>query len=155
MSLQALIAVRSHKTVSFLPHLFSVEDEDEPGRRVAGRRAAFHFERLARLVRGSKATEGGSFLGGDRQAHVRLAEDREEIRPLRGHLTPVQPNKVHLHCRVQIVSNYFSKKCFSFLFLFFFLELIIGFGSFLIELILEIVLILLIQVMNLNNCIFA
>ena len=120
MSLQALIAVRSHKTVSFLPHLFPVEDEDEPGRRVAGRRAAFHFERLARLVRGSKATEGGSFLGGDRQAHVRLAEDREEIRPLRGHLTPVQPNKVHLHCRVQIVSNYFSKKCFSFLFFYFF-----------------------------------
>lgn len=119
MSLQALIAVRSHKTVSFLPHLFPVEDEDEPGRRVAGRRAAFHFERLARLVRGSKATEGGSFLGGDRQAHVRLAEDREEIRPLRGHLTPVQPNKVHLHCRVQIVSNYFSKKYFSFLFFFF------------------------------------
>lgn len=86
-------------------HLFPVEDEDEPGRRVAGRRAAFHFERLARLVRGSKATEGGSFLGGDRQAHVRLAEDREEIRPLRGHLAPVQPHKVHLHSPIVRLSQ--------------------------------------------------
>lgn len=100
MSLQALIAVHSHKTSPPLfSYLFPVEDKDEPCWRVAGRRAAFRLECLADLVGRPEPAQAGSFLRRYRHAHVRLAVDREETRTLRRHLATVRPHQVHLTCK--------------------------------------------------------
>lgn len=111
MSLQALIPVHSHKTLSF-SYLFPVEDKDELGWRVAGRGTAFHLECLTHFVRRSKTAQTGSFLWRDSNAHVCLAVDRKKTGPLRGHLATVRSHEVHLTCRV----NYFVTSLFFTLF---------------------------------------
>lgn len=111
MSLQALIPVHSHKTLSF-SYLFPVEDKDELGWRVAGRGTAFRLECLTHFVRRSKTAQTGSFLWRDSNAHVCLAVDCKKTWPLRGHLATVRSHEVHLTCRV----NYFVTSLFFILF---------------------------------------